>query len=881
MYGERGDPRAPAWRRYLRFWRANVEGDVDAELAFHREMRVRDLMARGITEAEARAAAAPTAESLQRARAECLTIGHRRQRRITRAQTFDSLMYDIRYAFRMLRRQSGWTAVAVLTLALGIGASTAMFSVVNSLVLHPLAYPGADRVVMIWSVRANSPDFMIPPLPKAFGVWRSQAHSVEALEEFEFANATLTGRGDAAALHGAAISPGFLAFAGARPLIGRGFVASDSLSGGPRVAMIGEAMWRARFGGSDSIFRETLVLDDRSYRIVGVAPASLRLPFQSALAPDFWLPLGRDTLAYGHLTVGRLRPGVDAAAATRELDAMAARVAPGPRPFVTRVAPPPQMISSKSTLALLAAASGLLLIVACTNVAHLLVARGATRRRELAIRAALGAERRRLLRQLLTESFILATIGSALGLAFGYAGVRAVVSLRPKSFDQLSLAHVDARVLGVALVVSVITGIAFGLTAALHSVRRSTSDALRGNVLSGTTTRPSNRLRSGLVVTEMALSTLLLVGAALVVRSVVNLERTDPAFDATNLYSVPFQLPANRYSSSAARATFVDEFAKRARGVPGVTAVTIASALPPDVGGYMLATLETEGGDTTRSPRQVAMNMVDDDYFRVLGIRLIDGAAFTPGAAARNEIVINEGLARRLWPSSRAVGRRIKFGGPPGGSWLTVVGVAANIPMHGLSNDRSEPLLYLPFRGSEAGMSWAIAVRTAPGADPTAALRAIVRSLDTKLPPPPMRSVARALDETISSQRFAMTLLGMFAALALVLSAVGLYGVISFVVTQRTREIGIRVALGATSAQIARAVVARGFILSATGVIIGLVAAGWAAKLIANVLYGVEPVDPISYGSTAGVLLGISLVACLVPMRRAMAIDPAITMRAE
>ena len=872
----------PPWRRYLRFWRADVDADVDAELTFHYEMRVRELVARGMTEAEATAAASPSPESVRRARVECSTIGHRRQRRVARAQTIDSLVQDTRYALRTLRRQLGWSAIAVLTLALGIGATTAMFSVVNSLVLHPIAYPNADRVVMIWSVRANSPDFMIPPPAKAFAEWRSQAHTLESIEEFEFVNATLTGRGDAAALHGATMSPGFLAFAGTRPLLGRGFVASDSLPGSPRVAMIGEPMWRARFGASDSVLGKTLVLDDRTYQIVGVAPGSLRLPFQSALAPDFWLPLGRDTLAYGHLTVGRLRSGVDATAATRELDTIAARLSPGPRPFVTRVAAPPQMISSRSTLGLLAAASGLLLIVACTNVAHLLVARGATRRRELAIRAALGAERRRLLRQLLTESFVLAAIGSALGLVIGCAGVRAVVGLRPKSFDQLSLAHVDTRVVGVALLVSIVTGVAFGLTAALHSVRRTTSDALRGNVLSGTTTRPSNRLRSGLVVTEMALSTLLLVGAALVVRSVVNLERTDPAFDAANLYSLALQLPDNRYPSPADRAVFLDALAKRARSVTGVSAVTIASAFPPEVGGYMLATLEIEGGDTTRSPQQVAQNTVDDDYFGVLGLRLIDGASFTPGSAARGEVVINEGLARRLWPSGRAVGRRVRFGGPRGSSnWLTIVGVASNVPMHGLSNDRSEPLMYLPFRGSETRSGAAVAVRTQPGADPGVALRAIVRTLDPRLPPPAVRSVARALDETIASQRFAMTLLGMFAALALILSAVGLYGVISFVVTQRAREIGIRVALGATSAQIARAVVARGFALSAAGVLIGLVAAVWAAKLIANVLYGVEPVELISYGVTSALLLGISLVACVVPMRRAAAIDPAITMRAE
>ncbi|HEU4786214.1 MAG TPA: ABC transporter permease, partial [Gemmatimonadaceae bacterium] len=744
----------------MRFWRANVEEDVDAELAFHLDMRTRDLMARGLSESDARTQATAHVESIRRARAACVTIGYRRQRRTARSQTIDSFTQDIRYALRTLGRQRAWTTVAVLTLALGIGATTAMFSVVNSLVLRPLPYHDPGRVVTVWSTPPKSPDFMIAPEPKLFAAWQSAAHSLEGMEEYDFAIATLTGRGDAAALRGFAISPGFMDFVGSRPMLGRGFTPSDTKPGSTRVAMIGEPMWRSRFGSSSSVLGETLVLDDRTYRIIGVAPVSLRAPSAPAMTPDFWFPLGRDTLTYSHWIVARLRRGVDMAAATRDLDEIAARLSPGKRDFVTRVAPPPQVIGYKSTLALLASAAGLLLIVACTNVAHLLVARGATRRRELAVRTALGAGRRRLLRQLLTESLILGGIGSAFGLAIGYAGVRVLVALRPQSLDELSLAHIDRRVLLAAVIVSIVTGLTFGLTAALHAVRRSTSEALRGNALSGTTTRPSNRLRSGLVVTEMALSTLLLVGAALLVRSVVNLEQVDPGFDASNLYLLPLNLPPNRYPTDAGRMQIINAALARARSIPGVIGATRAAELPPS-SMFQLFPMEAEGVPLDRGPKQMARNNVDPDYFSVLGIRLLGGAAFTQGAAARHEVIVNEGLARRLWADGGAVGRRIRFMHASDTSrteWLHVVGVAANIPMQSLKNDRSAPMVYFPNEEDHAGYGASIGVRTRPGVDPTSAWREIVRGLDPKLAIPRARAVSSMLEETIATQRFTMAL---------------------------------------------------------------------------------------------------------------------------
>lgn len=877
--------RVPAWRRYVRFWGPRVDADVDDELAFHLEMRVRDFISRGMSERDARAAASNRLGNLRGARATCLTIGHRRARRMTRVQTLDALIQDARYAVRTLGRQLGWASVAILTLALGIGASTAVFSVVNSLVLHPLAYTGADRIVVISRIDPKN-HIALSPSAAILDAWQKQSHAFEHIEVYARKDMTMTGVGDATVMHTSAIDSDFVKFTGIPMLRGRSFLPSETHKIGARVALISEQLWRDRFGGTDEVLGKLLRLDDKPYIVVGVTRGSLQIPTWGDSRTDVWVPFGSDT-TYAVNDIARLKPGQSDAAVVKELDAITARSNTkelgSTRNFVAQLQRPGDMIVFRSSLFLLSGAVAMLLLVACANVSHLMLARGATREREIAIRVALGAGRGRLIRQLLTESLMLAAIGCGAGILVGVGGVKALLALRPPSLHQLALTHLDTRALAVAIVVSVITGIAFGVTAVLQAIRRTTADSLRDGAANGSAGSRHSRLRSFLVVTEMAMSALLLVGAVLLVRTVAKLQSVDPGFNPVDLYSMKIDLPQSRYRTNADIAAFAAQVLERARAIPGVTGAVLAASTPPQAG-FMIGALEAENVPAASgSTPFMAVNTIDSSYFRLLDVKL-RGANFDAGSAQRNEIIINEALATRFWPGQEALGKRIRLKTastkPEDQQWMRVIGVAPNITVLALGAEHAEPMIYYP--PSEQGWSMStLAVRAKPGTDPTAALRAIVPRIDPRLAPAPVRTVESELAETISSQQFTMTLLAVFACLAVVLSAIGLYGVISYVVTQRRREIGIRIALGATPRAVARAVVARGLVLSTLGLVLGLVASVWATKLIKTSLYGVTGTDPVSYAATAALLLGISMLACFVPMRRAMAVDPVIAMRGE
>jgi predicted permease len=878
--------RVPAWRRYVRFWGPRVEADVDDELAFHLEMRVRDYVARGMSERDARAAASTRLGNLRGARAACLTIGHRRTRRMTRVQTIDALIQDLRYAMRTLVRQMGWTSVAVLTLALGIGASTAVFSVVNSLVLHPLAYAHADRIVSVWRTDAKS-HISLSPSTKVAEAWQQQSHAFERIELFAPTDMTMTGVGDATVIHATAVDSDFVKFTGIPMLRGRSFVPAETHKLGVRVAMLSEQLWRDRFGADDDVLGKTIRLDDKPYTVIGVTRSSLQVPSYGDTRTDVWVPFGSDSVGFGVNNIARLKPGQNEAAVVKELDEILTRTnlpeIASTKSFVAELRRPGDMVGFRSSLYLLSGAVALLLLVACANVSHLLLARGATREREIAIRVALGAGRGRLIRQLLTESLILAAIGCAGGVLVGLAGVRALLALRPPSLHQLALTHLDGRAVAVALVVSAITGIAFGFTAAFQAIRRTTADSLRDGTVNGTAGSQGQRLRSFLVITEMAMSAALLVGAVLLIRTVVKLQHVDPGFNVADLYSLKIDLPQSRYTTSQDQRAFATQVLERARHLSTVASADLAMYTPPNVG-FMIATLEAEGVPAAGGGAPlIAMNTVDSAYFRLIGARL-RGSRFDAGSSDRNEVIINESLAEKLFPGQEAIGKRIRF--KPTSTklgeqkWMQIVGVAGNVATIGLSADRGEPMMYFPVNTHD-WPAMTLVVRAKPGSDPTAALRAIVPSLDSRLAAPAVRTVQDQLAETISTQRFTMTLLAVFACLAVLLSAIGLYGVISYVVTQRRREIGIRIALGATPRAVARAVVARGLVLSVLGLAIGLVASVWATKLIKSTLYGVTGTDALSYAATGALLLAVSILACLIPMRRAMAVDPVIAMRGE
>jgi putative ABC transport system permease protein len=803
---------------------------------------------------------------------------------MARARTIEAFTQDVRYGVRQLRRNAGWTAVATITLALGIGATTAVFSVINSLILNPLPYRDADRVANVMMADTKS-RISVSPDANLVRAWRQGARTLEDIEEFATRQATVVAQGTPARMDMAFASPSLLRFAGMPLLRGRFFTAADADKGAPRTAILTEQTWRTKFGSDPAAIGSTIRVDDVVHTIIGVTPSRLRFPITFGEPFEILVPLDTSDNFLPRSTMVRLKPGVTVAQASAEMNVIAARV-PTRRvnsSMTTALRSASDMIWFKKQIYVVAAAVGLLLLIACANVAHLLLARGAARERELSIRTAIGAGTGRLVRQLLTESTMLALIGCAAGVALGTLGIRALIAFRPERMGQLGNTFIDWRVVVVAAGVSLFTGLAFGLTGAVHSLRQ------RRTGLLGSASRPGNaparqRLRSTLVVTEMALSTVLLVGALLLVHSIIKLQRVDPGFDARDLYAMEIELPRSRYDETRTD-NFALELRSRLERSTGVAGVAIASAAPPSFG-FMSGTLAIEGRPVAENaPPFNAVNWADPNYFSLVGLPIVAGRRFSTGKAADDEVIINIGAAKKLWGNESPVGKRIKFLSPamPADSisWGRIVGVVADAASGSLTADRSDLLVYYP-RSSIRGMSdFTTIIRGQRGSNPAEVARRAVAQMDPLLAPPRIISVQQSLFDTFAQTRFTMLLMTVFAGIAVVLSAIGLYGVIAYAVAQRTREIGIRIALGATRRDIARRIAGQGLSLAGLGLVIGLVGGVFAARLIAAMLFGVTARDPLVLASTAGVLAGVALLATLIPMRRATQVDPAIAMRAE
>lgn len=874
----------PAWRRYLSFWGARVADDFDDEVRFHLEMRIEDFKRLGLTEAEARAAAQKRVGDIARVRDRCVTIASRREQRMARARTLEAFIQDVRYGVRQLRRNLGWTAVATITLALGIGATTAVFSVINSLILNPLPYRDANRVANVMMSDAKS-HISVSPNVDLVRAWRLGAKTLESVEEFATRPATVVARGTPARMDMAFASPSLLRFTGMHLVRGRFFTPADADKGAPRTAILTEQTWRTKFGSDPAAIGSTIRVDDVAHTIIGVAPSRLRFPITFGKPFEILVPLDTSEGSLPRSTMVRLKPNVTVEQAQAEMDVIAGRVPTRgvSRSMTTALRSASDMVWFKKQIYVVAAAVGLLLLIACANVAHLLLARGAARERELSIRTAIGAGTGRLLRQLLTESTMLALVGCAVGVGIGTLGIRALLALRPERMGQLGNTFIDWRVVVVAAGVSLLTGLAFGVTGAVHSLRH------RQTGLLGSASRPGSaparqRLRSALVVSEMALSTVLLVGALLLVHSIVKLQRVDPGFEARDLYSLEIELPRSRYNDNRTD-NFALDLRNRLERSTSIAAVAIASAAPPRYA-FMSGLLAIEGRPVSENGSPFnAVNWVDANYFSLIGLRMVAGRTFSTGKAADDEVIINIGAAKKLWGSESPIGKRIRFLSPamPADSisWNRIVGVVADAASSSLTADRSDLLVYFP-RSSIRGMSdFTAIIRARPGSNPAEVARGIVAQVDPLLAPPTVISVQQSLFDTFAQTRFTMVLMTVFAGIAVLLSAIGLYGVIAYAVAQRTREIGIRIALGATRRDIARRVAGQGLSLAGLGLVIGLVGGVFAARLIAAMLFGVNASDPTVLVSTAGVLGGVALLATLIPMRRATQVDPAIAMRAE
>jgi predicted permease len=864
------------------------EREVEDEIKLHLALRAEQLMANGAPPNEAFEEAVRRFGPLSESRARLIDAARHREQRMQRTELLGNLRMDVAFALRTMAREKAWTAVTLITLALGIGATTAVFSIVSTLLIHPLPYPNANRIVYVGQQPSGGNNtgikVSITPAAQVVRAWMQHSRSFEALEGTQLGPRPMkTTSGDPSTVWVESIFPTFVSFVGQRPILGRMFTQIDIGAGSP-VVVLSEGFWRGRLAANRNVLGQAITLGDSLFTIVGVMPSGFHRA-TTGRDPDMWIPLDVRIDALGMSLMGRLRPGVTTRGAAAELDSIFARTQGfegGKIPMASVVNTPAERVRFRDSLMLLTAAVGLVLLVACANVAHLLLSRGSTRQREMAIRAALGAGRSRILRQLLVESALLSFVGTALGVLIGWVGLKGMIALRPRSLAELDTAHLDMTTLGVAIAMAVATGVVFALIGVRQAARVSTHDALKTSSwrVGG---HGSGRMRSLLVISEMALSGALLVGATLLVRSVIKLQAVDLGFDARGLYAlnVPLQAP---FESAVTRSLAVVDLMRRLSALPAVRAATVAN-VGPGSRRFTIGRLEIEGEPPPPSASSsfIDVNSVDRSYFATMGMRFTHGAVFSDTVPASHQVIVNEGFARRHW--QQPLGKRLRIleqnlaGADEGsGGWLTIVGVVRDARTGGALSESSAPLLYTPL--NEISEVPSILVRVDGGSQALAPVAAMIAQMGVKRAPPP-ESIAAMMARAIAGPRFIMLLLAILTTLALVLAAVGLYGVMSYAVSEQTREIGIRVALGASRQRIARRVIGAGATLALAGVIVGFAFAAWGTQLIQTQLHDVDRLDPISFAVGAVVLIGVALVACIVPTRRALAVDPMTAIRAE
>jgi putative ABC transport system permease protein len=796
---------------------------------------------------------------------------------------------DLRLALFGWRRQPGFAAIAVMTLALGIGANVAIFSIVKAVLLLPPDYPGAERLVWLYETTPKGEDLIVS-IPNVTD-WLARSRSLEAGGVFTSQTVNLTGRETPDRVRGGFVSAGFLDLIGATTHIGRGLTAADDRPGAAPVVALQYDAWTRRFDSDPAIVGKTLVLNNEPHTIVGVMRPGLAFLVDHEI--DIWMPaqfrgsgVATERGNRSFLAFGRLRPGVSLAQARADLANVGealARLDPtvnagrgvSLEPFPDRL-----VGDARRTLLLLSFAVACVLLIACVNLANLLLARGAGRTRELALRAALGASRWRLLRQLLTESVALAAAGGAAGLLLAHWGVRLLAPMVAGPGPLSARVSVNGDVLLFTLALSIITGLLFGLLPALRLSRTDLQATLRAGGR-GTDDRVGHWIRDALVVSEVALSLVLLVGAGLLVRSLVNLLDRAPGFNADHVLSLEYRLPQNKYAAPADQWRFHEQVVERVRQVPGVTQAALAVALSFSGNGGEAEI--AQGGRTTESAsttwRSTRLNTVTPDYFQTMQIPLREGRACTAGDRPDGPrvAIVNRHLADQFWPGASAVGQTVavKDGAP-----ATVVGVVGDTQLYSLA-EPPKPQIYFCYAQSPFRFATLVARTAVEPLSVAEAVKAAIWSIDRDQPVWKVRTAQSLLDRSVVPARVTMQLVTGAAALALLLAVIGIYGVMSHAVSQRTREIGVRLALGAERRDIARLVLGRGLLLTGTGVLLGGIGARWIARLLDAMLIGVGRGDAVTYAGVALLLVFVAMAACAVPARRAMRVDPVTSLRAD
>jgi predicted permease len=815
----------------------------------------------------------------------------------------ETLFQDLRYGARMLLKKPGFTLIAVITLALGIGANTAIFSVVNSLLLRPLPYQNAERLAIIWTHSPGANVAQDWPSPGQFSTIKSPDSVFEELALAQGSNVILTGQGEPERLGVLRTSSAVFSLLGAQPALGRIFLPEEDAPGKPLAAILSHSYWQRRFGGDENVLGKALTLNGTSYTVVGVMPADFSLGYEvmptvGAVAQAEMLlplPLSPERMSNhgdeNYNVLARLKPGATMAQAQTELNVAVSRLEqqfpdryPQSRRFSFSVRPLHEQVVGDIRLALyvLLGAVGCVLLIACANVANLLLARAAARENEMAIRTAIGASRARIVRQLLTESVLLATLGGALGLLLAVWGLAMLRGLNPGNIPRLTAIAIDGRVLAFTSAAALLTGILFGLAPALRGSRVSLSETLKegGRSLVG----GHHRLRNLLVITEIALSLVLLIGAGLLIRSFLRVQEVQPGFAPQNILSLRLGVSGPAYSEEIQRVNFYQRLWDRIRQLPGVEAAGGVSVLPL-AGGIGWGGITIEGYDAASGQNmiQADQRVASVGYFEAMKIPLVRGRFFTEHdrKEAEQVVVIDENMARTYWPDADPIGKRLKRGAADSKApWLTVVGVVGNVKQYALDSD-SRVALYSPHLQIPANSMYVVVRTTNDPASMAAAVTSEVRALEPNAPVYDVKSMEQWLSESLARRRFSMLMLGLFAVVAMLLAAVGIYGVMSYTVEERTREIGIRVALGARTRDVLNLVVRRGIALAAIGVGIGLAGAVALTRLMASLLFGVGATDPLTFALIALLLMLVALLACYVPARRATKVDPMIALRYE
>jgi predicted permease len=872
--------------------RRRVEQELDRELRFHFDQQVQENIAGGMSPDQARLAAMRRLGGVAQIQEEC--------RDMRRTQQLETLWNDLRYAVRILGRSPGFTVVMVLTLALSIGANSAIFSVIEGVLLRPLPYAQPDRMVRIFFSNDAYPKFPLNPFD--LRDFRDRNRTFDSLAAFTRSDAQLSGAGEPVLLRAFRITAGYFRVLGFAPGRGREFTTDDELKEHFRLAILSDRIWRTRFASDPNILGRTITLDAQPFTVVGVMPPGVQHPGNDYHAVpdgdtvDLWYPFtfeGSPNNRGSHYLegIGRLKPGVSPEQADADLSAVLAQLArehPGDKGWRVFLVPLyREMVGrTRHLLLVLLGAVGLLLLIACVNAANLLLARSSARQREIAVRAAVGAARARIVRQLLTESMLIALVGAALGTALAVGGVRTLVALLPPGFPRASSIRLDPVVFLFTLLIAVITGVLFGIVPALAASRTDLQQGLRESGRGDTGGPRRQRLQNFLVVGETGLACVLLIAAGLMLHSFVNLLRADPGFRPEQVLTASLAVPSEQYKTVVQIRQFYAQLIAGLETVPGVQSAAVGTDLPwtgydENLGGFTVEGRPAWYNDKTTARYHLA----SPGYFRVMGVPLLRGRFFSDhdDQNAPQALIINETMAKRYWPGEDAVGKRITLNDHPDEKdWMRIVGVVGDV--------RDQP----DSSAAHPALWWALAQMPFPIRDMSVALRSKgdpallakqfllkVQQLNPGLAVADLRVMQQIADESVSRRRFALFLVGLFAAIALTLAAIGMYGVISYSVNQRMHEFGMRMALGAQPWDLIRMILGQGVKLSIVGLAIGLLCAAAFARLLGSLLYGVAGADPITFAAVAVLALTTAMLACYLPARRATEADPIRSLRSE